>query len=43
MVKSLPALHDIAAMAGVEMPKYLGEIKENSSAENVSSTVEKNQ
>jgi flotillin len=43
MVKSLPALHDIAAMAGVEMPKYLGEIKENSSAENISSTVEKNQ
>ena len=29
MVKSLPALHDIAAMAGVDMPKYLGEIKEN--------------
>jgi flotillin len=43
MVKSLPALHDIAAMAGVEMPKYLGEIKENSSTENVSSAVEKNQ
>ena len=26
MVKSLPALHDVAAMAGVELPDYLGEI-----------------
>lgn len=26
MVKSLPALHDIAGMAGVELPKYLGEV-----------------
>ena len=26
MVKSLPALHDIAGMAGIELPKYLGEV-----------------
>jgi flotillin len=26
MVKSLPALHDIAEMAGVELPEYLGKI-----------------
>lgn len=26
--KSLPALHDVAAMAGLEMPKYLGKVKE---------------
>lgn len=26
LVKSLPPLHDVAAMAGVELPKYLGEI-----------------
>lgn len=27
MVKSLPALHDIAGMAGVELPEYLGDMK----------------
>lgn len=27
MVKSLPALHDVAGMAGLDLPKYLGEIK----------------
>ncbi len=26
MVKSLPALHDVAGMAGVELPKYLGDV-----------------
>jgi len=26
LVKSLPPLHDVAAMAGIELPKYLGEI-----------------
>ena len=28
MVKSLPALHDVAGMAGIDLPKYLGDIKE---------------
>lgn len=28
-VKSLPALHDVAAMAGLELPQFLGQIKEN--------------
>ena len=28
LVKSLPPLHDVAEMAGVELPKYLGEIVE---------------
>ncbi len=28
--KSLPALHDVAAMAGLELPQYLGKIKEDS-------------
>ncbi len=28
MVKSLPALHDVAGMAGLELPKFLGEVKE---------------
>ncbi len=28
MVKSLPALHDVAGMAGLEMPEYLGRMKE---------------
>ena len=27
MVKSLPPLHDVAAMAGLELPKYLGDVK----------------
>lgn len=26
MIKSLPPLHDVAGMAGIELPKYLGEI-----------------
>ncbi len=26
LVKSLPALHDVASMAGLELPKYLGQI-----------------
>ena len=25
-VKSLPALHDVASMAGLELPKYLGSV-----------------
>jgi flotillin len=28
MVKSLPALHDVAAMAGMELPEYLGKISD---------------
>jgi flotillin len=28
LVKSLPPLHDVAGMAGIELPKYLGEIAE---------------
>ncbi|MES2273985.1 MAG: SPFH domain-containing protein [Chlamydiota bacterium] len=29
-VKSLPALHDVAGMAGLEMPQYLGKVTKNS-------------
>lgn len=28
LVKSLPALHDVASMAGLELPQYLGTVKE---------------
>jgi len=28
LVKSLPALHDVAKMAGMELPEYLGKIKD---------------
>ncbi|MBM3132375.1 MAG: flotillin family protein [Chloroflexi bacterium] len=28
LVKSLPPLHDVAAVAGIDLPKYLGEIAE---------------
>ena len=29
MMQSLPPIHDVAAMAGIELPKYLGEMKDN--------------
>lgn len=29
MIKSLPALHDVAGMAGVELPEYLGKLSED--------------
>ena len=29
MIKSLPPLHDVAKMAGLELPEYLGEMVEN--------------
>ena len=32
LLKSLPPLHDVAAMAGLEMPAYLGRIKDASEA-----------
>jgi flotillin len=35
LVKSLPALHDVASMAGLEMPQYLGHIKKESLEEAV--------
>ena len=28
MMQSLPPIHDVAAMAGIELPKYLGEMKD---------------
>lgn len=28
LVKSLPPLHDVAAMAGIDLPEYLGKIAE---------------
>ena len=28
IVKSLPPLHDVAGMAGLELPEYLGKVKE---------------
>jgi len=33
LVKSLPPVQDVAAMAGVELPSYLGKIKEESGAQ----------
>lgn len=38
LIKSLPPLHDIAAMAGVELPQYLGHTVDEASAQ-TSSTV----
>lgn len=34
-VKSLPSLHDVTAMAGLEMPAYLGRMKESSAEEKI--------
>jgi flotillin len=28
LIKSLPPLHDVAKMAGVDLPEYLGELTE---------------
>ena len=36
MMKSLPPLHDVAGMAGIDLPDYLGKVKDSPS-----STVEK--
>ena len=33
MIKSIPPLHDVAGMAGVELPDYLGKIKEEEQKE----------
>lgn len=33
LIKSLPPLHEVAAMAGVELPSYLGEMKPGSAPE----------
>ena len=35
-VKSLPALHDVASMAGLEMPKYLGQISKDTLEDDIS-------
>jgi flotillin len=35
MVKSLPALHDVASMAGLELPQYLGRVTPETIAEEV--------
>jgi flotillin len=32
MAKSLPPLHDVAAMAGIDLPKYMGEIAKDSTS-----------
>jgi len=34
LIKSLPPLHDVAGMAGIELPQYLGEIASEKSAPN---------
>ena len=33
LVKSLPPLHDIAELSGLDLPKYLGEIASDKSAQ----------
>ena len=33
IVKSLPPLHDVAGMAGLDLPEYLGKVKEEKPSE----------
>ncbi len=33
MVNSLPALHDVAGMAGIDLPKYLGKVQEEKASQ----------
>ena len=33
MIKSLPPLHDVAGLAGIELPKYLGQLVDPASPE----------
>ena len=33
MMQSLPPLHDVAGMAGVELPNYLGTVKDSAKSE----------
>ena len=33
MMQSIPPLHDVAAMAGVELPNYLGKIQDKAVSE----------
>lgn len=35
LIKSLPALHDLAEQAGIELPKYLGKVEDNVKEEKV--------
>ena len=38
MMQSIPPLHDVAGMAGIDLPGYLGKLKsENAAPEDVSS------
>jgi len=33
MASALPPLHDVAAMAGIDLPSYLGKVKDQTPAE----------
>lgn len=33
LIKSLPPLHEVAGMAGIELPRYLGEVKAGETGE----------
>ena len=43
MIKSVPPLHEVAGMAGVELPSYLGKLKDGTSGLPVAEAVEKAQ
>ena len=40
LIKSLPPLHDIAELSGLELPKYLGEVQSENKEENTKASTE---
>lgn len=40
MVKSLPALHDVASMAGLDLPTYLGKVQQESLSDKIENKME---
>ena len=41
MIKSLPPLHDVANMAGLDLPEYLGKVGEKAEPEKTEAEPEK--
>jgi flotillin len=41
MIRSIPPLHEVAGMAGVELPQYLGETTEKPDSDKAAKTEKK--
>lgn len=40
MIKSLPALHEVASMAGIDLPKYLGSVNEGKASSSSNNSID---